>query len=247
MAVDKKRPDASEMEWLDLFEEDTLTPAQRREAWRKKRRSGQNDRKGREKKSPEKKEKAGKPERPADAQSAEDASEGGKRKKRKGRRKKTLKQSALNLLLKVAAIALVIYLLTQVIGGVFVAHDNNMYPAVRDGDLCITLRLGGYYNGDVVAYEYDGMTTFGRVVGIAGDVIEVTEENGLRVNNMSPYEVVFYRTGPQDPAVTYPYRVKEGEWFVLCDQREDAQDSRSFGAITKPKGKVVLQLRRRGF
>ena len=163
------------------------------------------------------------------------------------RRKRPLGQSILRLAIKVGIIAAAIFVLTQIVGGVFVAHDNNMFPAVRDGDLCITYRLGGYYNGDVVAFERGGVTTFGRVVGIPGDVIDIREETGFTVNGMTPYEVVYYKTLPQDPAIIYPYAVRDDEIFVLCDQREDAQDSRTFGAITKPKGKLVLQLRRRGF
>lgn len=163
------------------------------------------------------------------------------------RRKRPLGESILRLVIKIGVIAAVTFVLTQIVGGVFVAHDNNMFPAVRDGDLCITYRLGGYYNGDVVAFEHGGITTFGRVVGIPGDVIDIREETGFTVNGMTPYEVVYYKTLPQDPTIAYPYAVRDGEIFVLCDQREDAQDSRTFGPVKKPKGKVVLQLRRRGF
>lgn len=164
-------------------------------------------------------------------------------KNRKGR----LKRKAVRLLVKAATIVAAVTILVTVVGGVFVAHDNNMYPAVRDGDLCITYRLGGYYNGDVVAFEKDGGVTFGRVVGIEGDVVDIPETGGLIINGTTPYEVMYYPTNRQDPAREYPYTVQKGELFLLCDQREDAADSRTFGAVTKPLGKVVLQLRRRGF
>ena len=243
-----------DIDWFDAFgedenKEDALSPAARRRAHQARMRGEKLD--PQEKKRGTGTKRKDKRKGPAAETTESDRQDAGQpvgKGKRKGpRRRRSFKESLARLLAKIAVIAIAIYVLTQIVGGVFVAHDNNMFPAVRDGDLCITFRLGGYYNGDVVAFEQDGMTTFGRVVGIPGDVIDITEETGLMVNGMTPYEVVYYKTKPQDPAVTYPYTVQDGEWFVLCDQREDAPDSRTFGGVTAPKGKIVLQLRRRGF
>ncbi|MBO5564245.1 MAG: signal peptidase I [Lachnospiraceae bacterium] len=263
MDVRKKRPaPQDEPDFFDIFGEDTpdapaspeaddgsgqdgqqhkgkkaLTPAERRKAHRARQGGAAKSRKRIGEKGPAGKEADGKELTENDPGAA----------KRRPRRRRSLRDQILRLVIKVAFIAALVFVLTQIVGGVFVAHDNNMYPAVRDGDLCITYRLGGYYNGDIVAFERDGMTTFGRVVAIAGDTIDFPAEGGYTVNGLNPYEVVFYQTLPQDPVITYPYTVGEGEVFLLCDQREEAVDSRSFGPVSELKGKVVLQLRRRGF
>ena len=245
-----------ELDLFDVFDDDDnadagLTPAERRQLHRRQQDGRSTSERKRSTKHllPRRKPRTGrKPfaasEKPLAGPPQSDASQAPQLMRR---RKRPLGQSILRLTIKIGVIAAAAFVLTQIVGGVFVAHDNNMFPAVRDGDLCITYRLGGYYNGDVVAFERDDNITFGRVVGIPGDVIDIQEETGFTVNGMTPYEVVYYRTLPQDPAIVYPYVVRDDEIFVLCDQREDAQDSRTFGAVTKPKGKLVLQLRRRGF
>ena len=168
--------------------------------------------------------------------------------RKKVRRKRSLKERAIRLLIEIGIIALVIWLLVTKIGGVFICHTSDMYPSLRDGDLAITFRLGKLHSGDIVAYDMDGTTCFGRIVGEPGDEIFIGEEGEYTVNGTRPYETIFYDTRARESdSMTYPYTIREGEWFVLADAREQGLDSRNFGPVTKLKGKVVLQLRRRGF
>ncbi|MBQ6148557.1 MAG: signal peptidase I [Oscillospiraceae bacterium] len=158
-----------------------------------------------------------------------------------------VKKELIRLLVKINLILATIAVLLFVVGGVFVVHDNDMYPSVRDGDLLITYRLGKYYTSDVVVYEAEGKIHFGRVVAIAGDVVDISD-GVYTVNGFAPYETVYYETkAVEGGKAVFPYTVKEGEVFILADYREQGKDSRLFGAIRDLKGKVVLQLRRRGF
>lgn len=158
--------------------------------------------------------------------------------------------SLLKLLAKILIIAIITILYLVFVGGVHVVHDNYMFPALKDGDLAITYKLNTPYNGDIIAYsasDNDGKTSFGRVVGIPGDVINITNDGSFTVNGLVPYEVIYYQTMPLNSSITYPYTVNDGEVFVLSDMREEGHDSRIYGGITKHYGKVVLLLRRRGF
>ncbi len=153
-------------------------------------------------------------------------------------------------LLKLASIGLAVWLLLTFVLGVSVCHTNDMFPAVRDGDLVITLRLQQPEKGGIVAYRHDGRRAYGRVVATAGDVVDIGEEGGYTVNGAVPYETVFYETyRAEGGAVEYPYTVGEGEVFVLCDLRENLRDSRAFGAVSleDTEGSLVLLLRRRGW
>lgn len=151
--------------------------------------------------------------------------------------------------MKLAVIFIAGFVLLNYVGGVFVSHDNNMFPAVGDGDLAITYRLGGYYNGDVVVYAIDGQNRFGRVVGIPGDVIDFQDDTGTyTINGSVPYETIYFATRRETAStVSFPYTVKEGEVFILNDLRDNTLDSRTVGGISSLKGKVVLLIRRRGF
>ena len=152
------------------------------------------------------------------------------------------------LLIKIIVLAILIAILLVYVGGIAVSHDNNMFPAVNDGDLAILYKLGGYYNGDIVLYEADGKSHFGRVAGIPGDVIDIGEEGGYKINGSMPYETIYFETHKEpSSAITYPYTVKEGEVFILNDMRENTKDSRILGGVSTIKGKVVLLIRRRGF
>ena len=152
------------------------------------------------------------------------------------------------LLLKMGILAGIVAALLTWVGSVAVSHDTNMFPAVCDGNLAITYKLGGYYTGDLVVYTHGGATRFGRVAAVAGDVIDIGESGSYTVNGVVPassLNQLTYRAA--DSQVVFPYTVQEGEVFLLNDYRENAYDSRVLGGIREIRGKVVLLLRRRGF
>ena len=49
--------------------------------------------------------------------------------------------------------------------------------------------------------------------------------------------------------VKYPIKLKDGQYFILNDFRENKNDSRTFGVIEQEqvKGKLLFLLRRRSF
>lgn len=160
------------------------------------------------------------------------------------------KRLAINLMIKIAAIALAVWLVLAFVIGITINYGNNMHPAVNDGDLVITLKLQRPYLNAAVLYRHDGKTRTGRVVGLPGNVIDISEKGELLVNGAIASEDVYYPTKKaENSKVTYPYTVEEGKAFILNDYREDTDDSRAFGAIdlSEIDGPLILSLRRRGF
>ena len=160
------------------------------------------------------------------------------------------KRLAINLMIKIAAIALAVWLVLAVVIGITINYGNNMHPAVNDGDLVITLKLQRPYLNAAVLYRHDGKTRTGRVVGLPGNVIDISGKGELLVNGAIASEDVYYPTKKaENSKVTYPYTVEEGKAFILNDYREDTDDSRAFGAIdlSEIDGPLILSLRRRGF
>lgn len=89
----------------------------------------------------------------------------------------------------------------------------------------------------------------GRIVARGGDTVEVTEDSELKVNDSIVVENdIYYKTPLYEEGISYPVQLKEDQYFVLCDFREGAKDSRYFGPVKKKemKGKVITIIRRSG-
>ena len=160
------------------------------------------------------------------------------------------KRLAISLLIKLAVIALAVWLVFAFVLGISINYGNNMHPAVNDGDLVVSLKLQRPYLNAAVLYRHDGKTRTGRVVGLPGNVIDISEKGELIVNGAIASEDIYYPTKKaENSKVTYPYTVEEGRAFVLNDYREDTDDSRRFGAVSLNdiEGPLIFSMRRRGF
>ena len=134
--------------------------------------------------------------------------------------------------------------------GVTIHYGNNMHPAVNDGDLIVALKLQRPYLNAAVLYKHDGKSRTGRVVGLPGNVIDISEKGELLINNAITSEDIYYPTNKaENSKVKFPYTVEEGEAFILNDYRKDTDDSRSFGAVSLDDidGPLIFSMRRRGF
>ncbi|MBO7395384.1 MAG: signal peptidase I [Ruminococcus sp.] len=165
----------------------------------------------------------------------------------KPKKKHTASYHAAAFFAKIACTALLVWVLLTFVAGVFICHDNSSFPMIKDGDLCITYRLGKLDQGDLVVYELDGRQHFGRIAAFEGDRVELVDER-VSVNGYCVYEDTVYPTKPDGAKISFPYTTPDNCVFVLNDYRTDINDSRSFGGIPvdKVKGKVVFVLRRRG-
>ncbi|MCR5102874.1 MAG: signal peptidase I [Eubacterium sp.] len=167
--------------------------------------------------------------------------------KQKKKKRKGAAYYAIEFFVKIITTALIVWIILHFVAGVYVNHSNTSYPMIKDGDLCITYKLAAPLENEVVAYEVNGKTCFGRAVAFAGDVVAIGDE-GLTINGYGLYEDTVYPTTAEGASINFPYTVPDGTVFVLNDYRSDASDSRIYGGIDKSqlKGKVVLVVRRRG-
>ncbi len=145
------------------------------------------------------------------------------------------------LLALIAWLALTqVFLVTQVDG-------QDMFPAVKDGDLALVFRLQQQYRReDVVAYEQGGRLRFGRIVGLPGDQVIIRPEGLLTVNGMQLSGEILFPTFPRTEDA-FVCDVPQGCYFILGDYRTQAVDSRDFGVIPQAdlEGKLLTMMRRR--
>lgn len=173
---------------------------------------------------------------------------GVKKKEKKGiRRLKFL----FRFIFKVCMLALIGWAILTYVLGLYRVTGNNMFPSMKDGDLCVLYKLDECYTNDVVLYEDSkGQVHLGRVVAVPGQTVDFPEEGGYLVNSYQLSEEITYPTYKSEKSkVKFPIELGDGEYFVLNDFRTDTSDGRELGAISKSsiKGKLIFLLRRRGF
>lgn len=169
------------------------------------------------------------------------------------RKKKLLKRIIGDTIFKVVFIVAIFVAAFMFVFGIATVETDDMYPAVRQGDVAIYFRLGELMNNDVVLYEAGDKTRIGRIQATDGAEINKTEGNKLSIDgNIQPVQErsgLYYETEVSKyDMLEYPSVVPQGAYLVLGDKRSDAIDSRSLGYIEKTniKGKVFTIIRRRG-
>lgn len=154
----------------------------------------------------------------------------------------------LDLLLRVSILAAVLWFLFTQVFLLCQLSGNAMFPALKDGDLLIGYRLKQQYQkGDIVLYHMDGKVCASRIAASGGDVVDISEDGRLYVNNAQQADEILFPTEPREN-ISYPYEVPKGHLFVLGDYRTRALDSRDFGPLpeTAVEAKLISILRRRG-
>lgn len=162
----------------------------------------------------------------------------------------SLKISLLYIIAKIVIIIILLGIIYYCLFGVYRCNNDMMNPAFKDGDLVIYYRLQKeYQSGDTVVIEKNGEMQVVRVIAQAGDKVDI-DEDGLKINGYLQQEKnIYVETLPYVGQTIFPVSVKEKEYFVLCDNRINAKDSRVYGGVKKDeiKGLVITLLRPRGF
>ena len=138
--------------------------------------------------------------------------------------------------------------------------SESMLDTLRPGDRVlvnrVVYRLRDPHRGEVIVFHYprDPAVVFiKRVVGVPGDVLQV-RDGRLYVNGRRAADPHVHRTdGQADPttaqaaivgstmhdpwSLAEPYRVPDGAYFVMGDNRTDSDDSRDWGTV--PRSAIV--------
>lgn len=148
------------------------------------------------------------------------------------------------------SLAALTWFLFHFVFGITPMANDDMLPRISAGDLLIYYRLENTWHAqDVIVFEKEGKQYIGRIVAQGGDSVEVTEDARLIINGSYVVESdIYYSTPRYDSDVVYPLQLEQDQFFVLCDYRPGAKDSRYFGAVDlrEIKGKVITAVRRSG-
>lgn len=143
-------------------------------------------------------------------------------------------RSWLQDMLETLLLALIIFLIINTLTGRYQVHGQSMEPSLHDGQYLIASKVTYWLHpperGDIVVlHPPAGQGTIPyikRVIGLPGDEVEIREGrvwvNGIALNEP-------YISGP--PAYSESLVVKEGNYFVLGDNRNNSSDSHAWGQL----------------
>ena len=148
-------------------------------------------------------------------------------------------------------LVMAVFLIFRYVIGFSVVGGESMTPTLQDGNFVMYLRIVPEYRaGDIVSmWVPSGDYYIKRVVAVGGDTVDLSDGRVL-INGVEREEFNCYDdTLPETATVIYPYRVQEGNVFVLGDHRMVSKDSRYFGEVRlrQIQGKIIVFLNRSGF
>jgi signal peptidase I len=143
------------------------------------------------------------------------------------------------------AIAVVIYIF---ISSPHIVVGESMMPNFVNGEYLINNKLGfdidNLKRGQVINFQYDPTEEFiKRVIGLPGNTIELKNGNVYingKLLDESAYIPKGVKTyGGEFLANNVKFKVPQGEYFVMGDNRENSFDSRSWGLVKQSAVKGI--------
>lgn len=173
-----------------------------------------------------------------------------KRLRRKQNSRRIFRQTVFSLLV-VAAVAV---LAAMLFFPIFRVTGSSMEPTLHPKEIVVCLKSSRFQSGDLVAFYYNNKVLLKRVIGTAGDTIEIDDSGNVFVNGSQLDEPYITKKSLGQCDIDFPYQVPDNRIFVMGDNRETSVDSRTtaVGCIADEYviGKVFLRvwpLERLGF
>ena len=166
--------------------------------------------------------------------------------------KKKLK-SVISTSLYFLAVILMTFLIIKYVGQRTEVIGRSMEPTLSDGDNLIvdklTFRLRDPKRGEIIVFPYrdrSGVYYIKRVIGLPGETIYINEKGNVYIDGVLLKED-YIKDITTDPGIAgEPFALKEGEYFVMGDNRNNSTDSRSpsIGVVRKEEmvGRAFMRI-----
>ncbi len=152
-------------------------------------------------------------------------------------------RSTIFTLVVVAAIAILVAVLVM---PVLRIYGRSMNDTLDEGDIVVSVKTGTFETGDVIAFYYNNKILVKRVIGQAGDWIDIDTDGNVYVNNVLVEEPFLKEKAFGDCNIALPYQVPDERIFVMGDNRVSSVDSRNtaVGCVAEEQvvGKIVFRV-----
>ena len=134
----------------------------------------------------------------------------------------------------------------------FVVSGSSMFPTFKNSDYLIIDEASYHFKNperfDVIVFHYPNDKTkyfIKRIIGLPGETVDINGNSVKITNSEHPTGFTLEQPYVQNESNDYIHAVlKDGEYFVMGDNRGSSSDSRYWGPVTKNLiiGRAFLRL-----
>lgn len=169
------------------------------------------------------------------------------------KKKKKFDKQSLWELVRFALIAIAIVIPIRIfIAQPFIVSGSSMIPTFENGQYLIIDEISYRFNDperdDVVVFRYPNDTKkffIKRIIGLPNETVDIKGNAVIITNEKYPSGLILDQSFIENTANNNTHlKLKDGEYFVMGDNRSASSDSRYWGAVSKKliMGKVFLRL-----
>ena len=151
-----------------------------------------------------------------------------------------------NTIYSLVVVAAVAVLVAVLLLPILRIYGHSMNDTLDEGDIVVSLKGSDFKTGDIIAFYYNNKILIKRVIGKAGDWVDIDQDGNVYVNGNLMDEPYLDEKAFGECNIELPYQVPESKVFVMGDNRSVSVDSRNtaVGCVAEEQivGKVVYRL-----